>query len=261
MHAILLAAGYATRLRPLTERIAKPLLPIAGRPMVEHIYDKIAEVPSLEAVHVVTNRKFAPAFEAWAAGHRGPVPVRVHDDGTASNEDRLGALGDIRFTVERAGLEGEDLLVVAGDNLFEFRLADYVAFWRKKGEASAIALFECPDIELVKEYSVVETDADGRVLSFVEKPREPKSHLVGIATYLYHRAHVPLLRRYLDEGNSKDQPGNFVAWLCTRAPVYGYRFSGEWLDIGNHDQLLEADNRWRAKLGMKTREAYSPEAT
>jgi glucose-1-phosphate thymidylyltransferase len=111
-------------------------------------------------------------------------------------------------------------------------------------------------LDLVKEYSVVELDAEDRVASFIEKPPAPRSHLVGIATYIYHRDHVPLLARYLDEKNSPDQPGHFIAWLSPRAPVYGYRFSGEWLDIGNHEQLLEADNRHRARRGMPTRAAY-----
>jgi glucose-1-phosphate thymidylyltransferase len=257
MKAILLAAGYATRLRPLTERIAKPLLPVAGRPMIEHILDKVLAVPEIDAVHVVTNSRFASGFREWAGQRQARLPILVHDDGTSTNEDRLGALGDIRFTIETANLAGEDLMIIAGDNLFEFALTDYVGFWKSKGEASTISLYECPDRELVKEYSVVELDASSRVVSFVEKPADPKSHLVGIATYIYHRAHLPLLAQYLDEGNSRDQPGNFVAWLCPRAPVYGYRFSGEWLDIGNHAQLLEADNRWRQKHGMKTRDAYS----
>lgn len=258
MKAILLAAGYATRLRPLTERIAKPLLPIAGRPMIERILDKVMEVAEIDAVHVVTNHRFAAGFTEWAARQQTRAPIRVHDDGTSSNEDRLGALGDIRFTIDRAGL-ADDLMVIAGDNLFEFSLADYVGFWKTKGEASTIALFRCPERELVKEYSVVEIDASDRVVSFTEKPEDPKSDLVGIATYIYHRSHVPYLQRYLAEGNSSDQPGNFVAWLCSRANVFGYRFPGEWLDIGNHAQLLEADNRWREKQGMQARDGYSLE--
>src|SRR5262245_53796574 len=138
MKGIVLAAGYATRLRPLTETLAKPLLPIAGRPMIERIYEQIAGVPEIDAVHVVTNHRFAASFAGWAAQVRGRVPIHVHDDGTATNENRLGAIGDIRFTIKRARLAGEDLLIVAGDNLFEFRLSDYVAWWRGKRDASAI---------------------------------------------------------------------------------------------------------------------------
>jgi len=111
MKAIILAAGYATRLRPLTERTAKPLLPIAGRPMIEYICDKIAELDAVDQVHVVTNHRFAPAFADWAGRRSGATPIAVHDDGTSSNEDRLGAIGDIQFTIDRAGLAGDDLLV------------------------------------------------------------------------------------------------------------------------------------------------------
>lgn len=257
MQAIVLAAGYATRLRPLTETIAKPLLPVGGRPMVDYIYDKLVEVPDVEAVHVVTNARFADGFQRWAARVSGRLPVTVHDDGTTSNEDRLGAIGDIRFTIERAGLAGEDLVIVAGDNLFEFSLAEYVEFWRGKPDGSCIALYECPDPELVKQYSVVEVDAQDRVTSFVEKPAEPATNLVAIATYLYRAEHAALIPSYLAEGGSPDQPGNLVAWLHTRVPVYGYRFQGEWLDIGDHGQLLDADNRMRRRNGLPLRTEYA----
>jgi glucose-1-phosphate thymidylyltransferase len=258
MKAIILAAGYATRLRPLTEHTAKPLLPIAGRPMIDHICDKVAELPDVDHVHVVTNRRFAPAFTTWAATRSG-LPVTVHDDGTTSNEDRRGAIGDIQFTIERADLAGEDLMVIAGDNLFDFSLVDYAAFWRGKGDGSAIALYRCPDRELVKQYSIVELDETERVRSFIEKPANPSTDLVAIAIYLYRRDHVALISTYLAEGNSPDQPGNLVAWLVPRVPVYGYRFAGDWLDIGDHRQLLEADNRARGKLGMPARDSYSLE--
>jgi glucose-1-phosphate thymidylyltransferase len=258
MKSIILAAGYATRLRPLTEHTAKPLLPIAGRPMIDHICDKLAELPDVDHVHVVTNSRFASAFTAWAAARSG-LPITVHDDGTTSNEDRRGAIGDIQFTIERARLAGEDLMIIAGDNLFDFSLVDYAAFWRGKRDGSAIALYRCPDRELVKQYSIVELDDAERVRSFIEKPANPSTDLVAIATYLYRRDHVALISSYLAEGNSPDQPGNLVAWLVPRVPVYGYRFAGGWLDIGDHRQLLEADNRARAKVGMPVRDSYSLE--
>jgi glucose-1-phosphate thymidylyltransferase len=256
MKAIILAAGYATRLRPLTEHTAKPLLPIAGRPMIEFICDKLAELPEVDEAHVVTNHRFAPAFTEWAARRSGATPVAVHDDGTSSNDDRLGAIGDIQFTVDRAGLAGDDLLVIAGDNLFDFSLVDLVAFWRQK-DGSAVALHRCPDPELVKQYSIVELDQRDRITSFIEKPAEPATDLVAIAIYLYRRDHAALIRRYLDEGNSKDQPGNLVAWLHRRAPVYGYRFAGDWLDIGDIRQLTEADSMMRRRLGLPERAAYT----
>ena len=253
MKALLLCAGYATRLYPLTERVPKMLLPVGGRPVLDWLWERVREVPGLEETHLVTNARFADAFREWAAG-RG---VEVHDDGTTSNEDRRGAIGDIQLVIERAELQGSDLLVAAADNLFDFSLRDYVEWWRGKEGGSAVTVYDVHDPELVKQYAVVALDADDRVVSFVEKPAEPASTLAATATYLYHRDHVGLVRRYLDEGNTPDAPGNFLAWLHRREPVYAYRIRGEWLDIGDREQLLEADNRMRRRVGLPERAAYS----
>jgi len=247
MKALILAAGYATRLRPLTDSIPKPLLPVGGRPMVDWILDSLSET-SADEIHLVTNGRFAEDFERWARGK----DVRVHNDGTTTNDDRLGAIGDIDFV----GLD-DDLLAIASDNLFDYSLADYESYWRVKG-GSALAVHDVGDLELAKKYGVVDVDDDDRITAFVEKPAAPPTTLCATATYLYRRDDVALVSTYLAEGNPPDQPGNFVAWLHTRSPVYAYRFSGDWYDIGDHAQLLEADNRMRRREGLPERAEYSP---
>jgi glucose-1-phosphate thymidylyltransferase len=247
MKALILAAGYATRLRPLTDAIPKQLLPVGGRPMVDWILDRIDET-SADEVHLVTNARFAEDFERWA----GDKDVHVHNDGTTSNEDRLGAIGDIDFV----DLD-DDLLAIAGDNLFDFSLADYESYWRAKG-GSCVAVHDVGDRELARKYGIVDVDQDDRVTNFVEKPEDPPTTLCATATYLYTRDHVRLIGTYLAEGNPSDQPGNYVAWLHRRVPVYAYRFDGEWYDIGDRDQLLEADNRMRRRHGLPERAEYSP---
>jgi glucose-1-phosphate thymidylyltransferase len=256
--AVVLAAGYATRLRPLTDSIPKMLLPLAGRPMLDYLLDRLEAVEEIDAIHVVTNARFAGDFGGWAAQRSGRVPVAVLNDGTTSNEDRLGAIGDMRFAVEAAGLEGEELLVVAGDNLIEYRVEDFVRFWREKEDGAAVAVHRVPDPELIKQYAVAELDAVDRVVSLEEKPARPRSDLAATAAYLYRPEHAALVGPYLDEGNPRDAPGNFVVWLYRRAPVYGYRFEGGWMDIGDPEQLLEADNHLRSRLGLETRTEYSP---
>jgi glucose-1-phosphate thymidylyltransferase len=253
MKAIILAAGYATRLRPLTEKIAKPLLPIAGRPMIDWIIDRIEEVAEVDAIHVVTNTYYGDGFRRWAEGR----DVAVHDDGTSSNDDRLGAIGDIQFTIDAAAID-DDLLVIAGDNLFDFSLADYVAFWRSKQPASGIAVLDVGSRELARRYGVVDLDAESRVVGLVEKPEDPPSTLAAIATYLVARTHVPLVAEYLAAGNPPDPPGALFAWLYRRAPLYAYRFDGDWRDIGDPGQLLDADNAYRARAGQPVRAAYDP---
>jgi glucose-1-phosphate thymidylyltransferase len=253
VRALILAAGYATRLRPLTDTWAKELLPVGGRPIVDRILDNLAEVDEVDEVHLVTNARKAPWFHEWAAGR----DVTIHDDGTTSNDDRLGAIGDMLFVVDRIG-DDDDLLVIAGDNLFDFQLGDLVAYWRTKGVASAVAVRDVGSLELARQYGIVDLDDDGRIRSFVEKPPEAASTLAATATYLYHREHVGLIRTYVESEANADQPGRLVAWLHRREPVYGWVFTEPWYDIGDQEQLLEADNRLRAAAGLPTRAAYEP---
>ena len=251
MRAIILAAGYATRLAPLTDSLAKQLLPVGERPMMDWVCDKVEELT--DDIHVVTNARFAGDFQRWA---KARPHVTVHDDGTSSNDDRLGAIGDVAFVLERTGVD-DDLLVIAGDNLFDFALTEFGDFWRAKDAASALAVYDCHDLELATHYGVVDVGEDDRVVGFEEKPSEPRSTLVATAAYLYHQEHVPLVERYLAEGNPPDQPGRLIAWLYPREPVYAYRFAGEWFDIGSPEQLLEADNRWRERAGLPPRDSYT----
>jgi glucose-1-phosphate thymidylyltransferase len=254
MKALVLAAGYATRLRPLTDTWAKELLPVGGRPIVDRILDGIEGVPEIDEVHLVTNSRKAAAFHEWARGRE----VVIHDDGTTSNDDRLGAIGDMLFVVEQADVD-DDLLVIAGDNLFEFELSDLVAFWHTKGTASAVAVRDVGSLDLASQYGVVDLDPDGRIRSFIEKPADPPSTLAATATYVFHRDHVRLIRPYLEGEHGSDQPGRFVGWLQQHEPVYGWVFTETWYDIGNGEQLLAADNRFRAAAGLPVRAVYSPD--
>jgi glucose-1-phosphate thymidylyltransferase len=254
MKAVILAAGYATRLRPLTNDVPKHLLPVGGRPMLDWVLDRVREVGEVEGVHLVTNSRFAPAFSGWAEAH----DVVVHDDGTTSNEDRLGAVGDLRLVIDAAALNDEELIVLAGDNLFEFSLPTFVEWWRAKPQpASAVPLHDVGDRELAKQYGIAAADADDRITQFVEKPDDPPSTLASTLVYLLPPAHVHLVTAYLEAGESADNAGSFLGWLARNERVYGYRFDGAWFDIGDHDQLLEADNRLRRHAGLPERQSYS----
>ena len=254
MKAVVLAAGYATRLRPLTDNVPKQLLPVGGRPMLDWLLDRIHELEDVDGIHLVTNSRFADDFRRWAEPHG----VVVHDDGTTSNDDRLGAVGDLDLVIRQARLDGDELLVLAGDNLFEFSLAAYAAWWRAKPQvASAVALYDVGDLELATHYGIVDTDEHDRLTHFEEKPSDPPSTLAATLVYLLSPEHVRLVARYLGEGHGADNAGSFLGWLSRRQPVYGYRFAGRWYDIGNHDQLLEADNRVRLQTGLPQRETYS----
>ena len=220
MKALILAAGYATRLSPLTDSFPKMLLPLAERPMLDYLLDRIREVDEIDEIHLVTNSRFAPLLRDWAESLQQFVTksdggVTVHDDGTSSNEDRLGAIGDIAFAIDRGRLAGDDLFVVAGDNLIGYSLPDFAEFWREKG-GSAIAVHEVSDRDLLSNYGVVELDDSDRVVGFEEKPAEPRSNLAATAAYLYRAKDLGLLPQYLADGNPTDAPGNFAAWVHTR---------------------------------------------
>jgi glucose-1-phosphate thymidylyltransferase len=256
MKAIVLAAGYGTRLRPLTNSVPKQLLPVGGRPILDWILERIRAVPQIDGVHLVTNSRFAPVFERWAE----PNHVVVHDDGTTTNEGRLGAVGDLHLVVEQAGLDDKELLVIAGDNLFDFSLSEMADWWRAKGVGtSAVALYDCGDLELATQYGIASTNADDRIVDFVEKPSAPTSTLSATVVYMLAAEHARLIQTYISEGHGADNIGSFLGWLAERQPVYGWRFPGRWYDIGNLEQLAEADNHLRRLVGLPKRDAYEPD--
>jgi glucose-1-phosphate thymidylyltransferase len=234
--AIVLAAGYATRLYPLTLDRPKALLDVGGRPMLDRVLERVLAIGEIDETIVVTNAKFAPHFETWAAGKRH---VTVVSDGTSTEEDRLGAIGDIGFVLELLGID-DDVVVVAGDNLFG---ADISGFGRAAQEhrAPVLAIRDVGDLAEMPKYNQVRTDDAGRVTYFEEKPAAATTTSMGVALYYYPKAALRLIRQYLAEGNNPDQPGRLVEWLYTRTPVYTWRVPGEWYDIGSRETLAQAD--------------------
>jgi glucose-1-phosphate thymidylyltransferase len=234
MEALILAAGYATRLGELTQHRAKPLLPVGSRPMIDYIFCQLAEMDEVRRVTVVTNQKFAPQFADWAAKHGSAKPVSVINDGTTSDGDKLGAIGDIRLVVQRNAID-DDLMVVAGDNLFDFQLSQFVSFFEERG--TSVGLYDTGDLELMKQYAVVQVDdASQRITDFVEKPQYPQSTLAATCIYLWRREHLELVERYAAEKRNMDAPGHYMQWLTRTVDVYGFRIPGEWRDIGNREQ-------------------------
>jgi glucose-1-phosphate thymidylyltransferase len=246
MKAIILAAGYATRLYPLTLHTPKPLLEAGGKKIIEHLLENMARVPEIDHVYVVTNARFYDSFVEWQRGFPYDRPILLVNDGTCSNESRRGAIGDVHFVIQQQGLD-DDLMIAAGDNLFQFDLRDYVAFFHQHG--TCIGVYREPDPEKVKIYSVVEVGPDRRVLHFKEKDPHPKTDLIGISVYLIARRDVPCYAEYLAAGGNPDAPGYFIEWLYRRTPVFAFPVEGLWFDIGSFEGLQEADARFREGLG------------
>jgi glucose-1-phosphate thymidylyltransferase len=247
MNVLILAAGYATRLYPLTLNKAKPLLVVGGKPIIEWLVDNLAGIPDLGTIYVVTNDKFAADFRAWSQSYQKRHPefkFKVVNDGSTSDDDKLGAIGDINFVVTQEKLSDTSLLIAAGDNLFTDSLVDFVAY--AGNTEVTVAVYDVGDIEAIKKYGNVAVNAQGIMTRFEEKPQKPQGTLAAIALYYYSPAVLSLLRTYLAAGNNADQPGRFVQWLYTRKPVKTFQIKGRWLDIGSKETLENADKILRA---------------
>jgi len=243
MKAVILAAGYATRLYPLTVDRPKALLDVGGRPMVEHLLQRLEGVAGLDGIYLVTNSKFADTFRDWATGWAGSE-VWIVDDGTADEETKLGAIGDLELTIRESAID-DDLIVLAGDNLFSESLAPFAEFASEKN-APALGVYDVGDLDAIRRYNAIELDEDDRLTFFEEKPANPRSTLTGIALYFYPRHSLGLVGEYLETGNNPDQPGRLVQWLYPRVPVYAWRVPGRWYDIGSAETLAEADRAFTA---------------
>ncbi len=237
MKAVILVAGYATRLYPLTKDTPKPLLSVGGKPIIDYIVEQINRIDAADEIFVVSNHKFASHFEKWAEAKNNSKKITVLDDGTSTEETRRGAIGDIFYTITQKGID-DDMVIIAGDNLFTYDLKENYDYFMEKGD-DCVCVKQFDDPEMIKQLGVVLLDDNNRIIDFEEKPEHPKSNKASFATYFYKRETVPLFKTYLEEGNKPDAPGNFLAWLYKRKPVYAYVMNGECYDIGTHKALNE----------------------
>ena len=227
MKCIVLAAGYATRLYPLTENLHKSLLVVGEETILDFILQKIEKVTTVDGIYIITNDKFYNQLKEHTENYSS---VTVLNDGTTSNDNRLGAIADLLFVIDSLHIN-EDILVMAGDNLFDFELTDFYDFFIKVN-GDCITTYKLPRIDDLKRTGVIEIDDYNKVISFAEKPKNPKSNMAVPPFYIYKKETLPLMKKYLDDGNNPDAPGNFIPWLLKQKKVYAYKFSGSRYDIG-----------------------------
>lgn len=243
MKVLILAAGYATRLYPLTITQPKPLLTVAGKPMIDYVLDNLAPIEGIDQVLIVTNHKFAPHFQKWAdqyhEAHSSSFRFTIINDGSTDDSNKLGALGDLHLVLKKENIN-DDLIVVAGDNLFSESLEAFGAFCREK-DAPVLGVYDVGSLEQARKYGVVDVDSNGNIQAFVEKPEVPPSTLIGIALYYYPKSVLPKIFEYIAEGNNPDQPGRLIQWLYSKVPVRTWSVPGIWYDIGSKETLEEAN--------------------
>ena len=252
MKCLILAAGYATRLYPLTENFPKPLLKVGDKAILDWLIEDIDRAGAVDEYVVISNHKFAGIFEEWAASRRHARPdrasVTVLDDGTTSNETRLGAVRDIQFAIDRLGLD-DDLLVIAGDNLLDFSLVRFIDYARTKGTTCIMRYYE-PSVEKLRKTGVATVDDNGLILSMVEKPAEPQSHWCCPPFYFYRREDVPLVKVGIESGCGVDAPGSFIAWLSGQTKVHAWEMPGRRYDIGNLESYEEVQRNYKGIKDM-----------
>lgn len=245
MKGLVLAAGYGTRLYPLTLDRPKPLVKVAGQAILERLLRKLEKIENCDEVYIVTNDKFYGMVVKWVRGRVFSMKLKVINDMTMTNEGRLGAIGDISLVIKKEN-PTDDILIMAGDNLFEFDIADFVNFAKEK-KRFGVALFDVKDTKMAQRYGIVSVDASGQVIAFEEKPAQPKSTLASTGIYFLPQAKISLLDDYVKTGLVKDAPGNFVKWVSENDKVYGYVFNEGWYDIGDKESLEKADVEYRAR--------------
>jgi len=247
MKVLILGAGYGTRLYPLTLNKPKALLEVGGKVILERVLGSIFLIKECDGIYIVTNAKFFAVFKDWVNNKNFGNRINVLNDGTSSNDDRLGAIGDIDFTINKGSID-DDVLVLGSDNLYNFRMRDFVDFAKSKKPCASLALHDVGDLEKARLYGIaVLKEGSSEIIDFEEKPKMPKSTLAATAVYFYPKEKVKLIREYMKSSLTKDAPGNFIKWLKTKEPVYGFVFKEKWYDIGDKESLKKADSEYRRK--------------
>ena len=241
MKCLILAAGYATRLYPLTKDFPKPLLEVGGKTILDWLTDDMDKSGKIDEYIVISNHRFAHHFEKWAQTKQ--MNITVVDDGTETNETRLGAVCDIKFAMDRCAVD-DDIFVIAGDNVLDFSLTKFIDYAGEKGTSCIMRYFE-PDAEKLKKCGVLEISPDDMVLSMEEKPDEPKSHWCCPPFYYYTKADAALISRGIESGCGTDAPGSFAAWLAQRSAVYAMEMPGSRYDIGSTESYEKVCSEYK----------------
>jgi len=238
MKALILAAGYGTRLASVIKDTPKPLIPVGKRPLIDYVVDKLQNIKSLDEIVVISNNKFTPHFQQWAVTRAG-LPIRVVNDQTNTPEERLGSVGDIRFVWEKES-SLQDWLIIGGDNLFDGDLSHFVDYAVSKNPAMTIGVYDIHDIQAATKFGIVAIDASHKIVQFQEKPKEPASTLTAMCLYYFPKQSLLFMAEYLSESKAVDAAGSYIKWLSEKKNVYGFQFTGKWYDIGSIESLEEA---------------------
>lgn len=247
MKCLILAAGYATRLYPLTKDFPKPLLEVGGKPILDWLVDDLAATTEIEEYIVVSNHRFAEHFRRWS--EKKPQQITVVDDATSTNETRLGAVRDIQFAIEQLNLD-DDLLVMAGDNLLDFSLSGFVTFAQEKG-TSCVMCHEESELAKQQRTAIITLDEAGKITSYEEKPQTPKGDLAVPPFYCYRKRDVKRIPEALEAGCGADAPGSFAAWLSTQTTMHAYRMPGKRYDVGDLASYEYLKNMYSQKGGLR----------
>lgn len=245
MICMVLAAGYATRLYPLTENFPKPLLDVGGKPILNWLLDDLDQLEGIEEHVIISNHKFIRHFEEWKEKQHYAHPIRLLDDGSMDNEHRLGAVRDMALAVKALG-SPKDTLVIAGDNVLDFSFREFLRFGKEKG-TSCVMCHEEKDLKKQQKTAIITVDEEQLITSYEEKPREPKGNLAVPPFYLYRKEDVQRIEEALQDGCGADAPGSFAAWLSRKVPVHAWKMTGKRYDIGDR----ESYERVREKFGTK----------
>lgn len=246
MKAILLAAGYATRLYPLTFNFPKALLPINCVPVINIIIHKLELIPAINEVIVVTNNRFFNDFKDWCKEYRFKKKITILNDKTTSDKDKLGAIADLGFVIDKRDLK-EDVIVIGADNLFDAKLGNFIKFARESKKI-CVGVFDFKKKSEVTKYGVVKLGRNKRIVDFREKPKRPQTTLVAMCLYYFPRGKAKIIDKYLQSSQKKDAVGHYISWLVKKNQAYGHIFKGRWFDIGDKQQYFKANKTFQTGL-------------
>ncbi len=244
MKCLILAAGYATRLYPLTENFPKPLLPIGGKTILDWLLDDIETSGEVDEYIVISNHKYAHHFEDWAKTK--PYKITVVDDGTTSNETRLGAVKDVQFAIDELGLDGE-MLVIAGDNLLDFSLNEFIKYAKRKKTSCTMRYYE-PSIEKLKKCGVVTVDKNDLIIKMTEKSPTPATNWCCSPFYYYTKEDICRIKEGIESGCGTDAPGEYLIWLCSKVKIHSMEMPGKRYDIGDIKSYEQTKKEYRGIL-------------